>query len=65
MTDARDFMDRVPKLKPVVRKPPRVSVSTCIEQSTLDFITAEADAKDMTPGVWIRHILELLESGEF
>jgi hypothetical protein len=65
MSDAREFMDRVPKLEPPAKKPPRVSVSTCIEQSTLAFITAEAEAKDMTPGVWIRHILELLESGEF
>lgn len=62
---SREFLDRVPKYKAPKRKPPRVSVSTCIEQSTLRFAESEASAKDMTVGVWIRHILELLESGEF
>ncbi len=62
---SREFLDRVPKYTVPPKKPPRVSISTTIEQSTLDFITAEAASKDMTPGLWIRHILELLESGEF
>lgn len=62
---SREFLDRVPSYKVPSRKPPRKSVSTCIEQHTLDWAEKEAAAKDMTVGVWIRHILELLESGEF
>lgn len=60
-----DFLKRIPQYQEAIRKPPRVSISTCIEQSTLDFVEAEAEAKGMTPGIWIRHVLELLESGEF
>lgn len=62
---SREFLDRIPGYKAPKRKPPRVSVSTCIEQHTLAFAEEEAAAKGMTVGVWIRHILELLESGEF
>jgi hypothetical protein len=66
MSESRHFLDRIPVQPPEVpRKPPRKSVSACLEQHTLDFITAEAEAKNMTPGAFIRHICELLESGEF
>lgn len=63
--NSRDFLDRIPNYAQPKRKPPRVSVSTTIEQSTLEFATKEAEARGMTVGLWIRHILELLESGEF
>ena len=66
MTDARDFINRIPVKPPEVpRKPPRKSISTCLEQHTLEFITQEALDKNMGPGEFIRHICELLESGEF
>ena len=66
MTEARRFLDLIPvQPDPAPRKPPRKSVSACLEQSTLDFITAEGAAKNMTPGAFIRYICELLESGEF
>lgn len=62
---SREFLDRIPQYSEPKRKPPRISVSTCIEQSTLSFAEEQAEAKGMTVGLWIRHILELLESGEF
>ena len=65
MTEARRFIDRIPVYVEVPRKPARKSVSATLEQSTLDFITAEGAAKNMTPGAFIRHVCELLESGEF
>jgi hypothetical protein len=62
---SREFLDRIPKYKEPKRKPPRVGVSTCLEQHTLAFVEREAADKGMSAGRWIRHVLELLESGEF
>lgn len=60
------MLDKI-KVKPLPeeKKPPRVGMSTSVEQHTYDFIWKEAKARNMGASEFLREVCELLESGDF